>query len=67
MFYSIVNGESQTDEELVLELASIEREEAEELLSKAGFLKIKQYGDYDFSDYDPDLSPRLIVLAEKGV
>lgn len=65
MVYTRKNGVSLSGEEIVLELASIDLEEARGMVLNAGFLKLKYYGDYDRSDYDPELSPRLILQAEK--
>lgn len=67
MFYSTMNEESSSSDELVLELASLGREEVCGMIREAGFVGFNCFGDYDLSRYDPDLSPRLLVKAEKGV
>jgi len=67
MFYTHENGGTVTEEEVVLELASMNRAEVCEMLGEAGFTEYECYGDYDLSGYDPELSPRLLVKAAKGV
>ena len=34
-------------------------------INKAGFCKIKEYGDYNGSNFNDDSSPRLIIFAKK--
>ena len=67
MFYTVYKDDSCSREEVVLELSSIGFDEVCEMIGKAGFRKITCFGDYDLSEYDPELSPRLLVRAEKGV
>lgn len=67
MFYTTVDRGSETTEEITLDLAVTSRDEIISLLMKAGFCDIIQWGNYDRSPYDDELSPRLLVLAAKGI
>jgi SAM-dependent methyltransferase len=67
MFYTVNKDGSSNGEEVVLELASIGFDEICLMIDEAGFRKYAIFGDYDLSEYDPDLSPRLLVRAEKVV
>jgi len=66
MFYTTVSrGGSEVTEDVTLDLAAISRDETVTLLKQTGFCDIIQWGNYDRSPYDNDLSPRLLVSAGK--
>lgn len=65
MFYTVVTGTGETTEEVVLELAPVDVADIERNLTEAGFTGLTFWGDYDRSNYDDDLSPRILVKAEK--
>ena len=66
MFYTTVKTDgSEVTEEVTLELAATSRDETVALLKQTGFCDIIQWGNYDRSPYDNDLSPRLLVSAGK--
>ncbi|MCD4707923.1 MAG: class I SAM-dependent methyltransferase [Candidatus Sabulitectum sp.] len=67
MFYTTIDGDRETTEEITLELAVISRDQIISLLKEAGFCDIIEWGNYDRSPYDNELSPRLLVLAVKGI
>ncbi len=66
MFYTVVTGIGETTEKVVLELAPVDLEDVQRNLREAGFTGLTFWGDYDMSGYRSDLSPRLLVKAEKG-
>lgn len=66
MFYTIIDKGIETCEEITLNLAVTSRNQVISLLQEAGFSHMVQWGNYDMSPYDDELSPRLLVLARKG-
>ncbi|MCK5036857.1 MAG: class I SAM-dependent methyltransferase [Candidatus Sabulitectum sp.] len=67
MFYTTVDRHCETTEQITLDLAVTSRDEIVTLLMESGFCDIVQWGNYDRSTYDDELSPRLLVLAAKGI
>ncbi len=66
MFYTTVNRDgSEVTESITLDLAATSRNETLTLLKQTGFCDIIQWGNYDRSPYNDDLSPRLLVSAGK--
>jgi len=66
MFYTVFDGSSENTEEVILELASLNRNDIGRILQEAGFVNLTFWGDYDRSGYDEEMSPRLLVQSEKG-
>jgi len=66
MFYTTIDGDRETSEEITLELAVTSRDQIIGLLKETGFRDIIEWGNYDRSPYDDELSPRLLALAKKG-
>lgn len=67
MLYTLKTSLGETTEEITLELAATRCEETTDLLKESGFCETVLWGDYDRSPYDDELSPRLLVMAKKGV
>lgn len=67
MFYTTICEDSETTEEITLDLAVTSRDQIINLLKETGFCDIVEWGNYDRSPYDDELSPRLLVLAVKGL
>jgi ubiquinone/menaquinone biosynthesis C-methylase UbiE len=67
MFYTVKTPGGETTEKITLELAATDRNEIIALVRESGFCEAVQWGDYDRSSYNDELSPRLLVLAKKGV
>lgn len=67
MFYTTIDGNRETSEEITLELAVTSRDQIISLLKETGFRDIIEWGNYDRSSYDDELSPRLLALAKKGI
>ncbi|MCK5132470.1 MAG: class I SAM-dependent methyltransferase [Candidatus Sabulitectum sp.] len=65
MFYTTIEKGRETTEEITLNLAVTSRDQIINLLKEAGFCDIIEWGNYDRSSYDDELSPRLLVLAVK--
>ncbi len=67
MFYTTTDRGSETTEVITLDLAVASRYQMVTLLKNAGFRDIIEWGNYDRSPYDDELSPRLLLLAVKGI
>ena len=67
MFYTVKANGVCREERVALELASIEFDEMCDMIHRTGFGSFEYFGDYDLAEYDPELSPRLLVKAKKGV
>lgn len=67
MFYTTIDEGRETTEEITLDLAVTSRDEIINLLKETGFCDILEWGNYDHTPYDDELSPRLLVLAVKGI
>ncbi len=67
MFYTTVEQGREKTEEVVLDLFVTNRDQIISLLKDAGFCNIIEWGNYDRSPYDDELSPRLLALAIKGL
>ncbi len=67
MFYTTVKHDGETTEEIILDLFVTNRDEVIGLLKDAGFCSVIEWGNYDRSPYDDELSPRLLALAIKGL
>jgi len=67
MFYTTMDHRGETTEQITLDLAVTSRDKIVALLMESGFCDIVQWGNYDRSAYDDELSPRLLVLAVKGI
>ncbi|PIE52549.1 hypothetical protein CSA37_05905 [Candidatus Fermentibacteria bacterium] len=65
MFYTTVDHQVEKMEEVVLELAPVDRSQLENDLTQAGFSRLTVWGDYNLAVYHEELSPRLLVKAEK--
>ncbi len=65
MFYTVIKNRKNTTEKITLDLAVTSRNQVIALLKKTGFCNIIQWGNYDRSPYDDELSPRLLILAGK--
>lgn len=67
MFYTTIDQHCEKTEQITLDLAVTSRDYIVTLLMESGFCDIVQWGNYDRSAYDDELSPRLLVLAAKGI
>ncbi|MCK5787066.1 MAG: class I SAM-dependent methyltransferase [Candidatus Sabulitectum sp.] len=67
MFYTTVGEDGEVTEKITLDMAVTYHDEIISLLKDSGFRDIIEWGNYDRSPYDDELSPRLLVLAYKGV
>jgi SAM-dependent methyltransferase len=65
MIYTTEGFGSAEKRRVVLEMSTFPVMEAVEDGTDQGFSIVNLWGDYDLSSFDPQLSPRLLVLAKK--